>query len=216
MDWNVDIVARLALATILGGLIGLERERMNRAAGLRTHVLVSVGSALFTILSVTAFRELGKVNDPARIAAQVVSGIGFLGAGTIMKHGATVRGLTTAATLWVVAAIGMAAGSGCYLGAVTTCAIVLASLVSLRAVERTLSDRRTISVEIVTDMRPQRLAEIQGVFTQYDARVTQIDMHEEDENMALNVTVIVPKALDRLTLVHRFKELGIDSVEISS
>ena len=115
---------RLALAAALGGAIGFERELREREAGLRTHLLVCLGSALFTIISAYGFHEFltsGDAvvrTDPTRIAAQIVTGIGFLGAGAIIRQGISVRGLTTAATLWVAAAIGMAAGAGYYPGAV--------------------------------------------------------------------------------------------------
>src|SRR5580765_3551808 len=123
---------RLALAGVLGGLIGLERELREREAGLRTHLLVAVGSALFTIVGAYGFG--GIRTDPTRIAAQVVTGIGFLGAGAIIRQGFSIRGLTTAATLWVVAAVGLAAGAGYYSGAVITTALVLLALWPLRIV----------------------------------------------------------------------------------
>jgi putative Mg2+ transporter-C (MgtC) family protein len=137
LDWS-EALLRLALAAVLGGLIGIERELREREAGLRTHLLVSVGSALFTIVSAYGFHEFlasGQAvvrADPTRIAAQIVTGIGFLGAGAIIRQGLSVRGLTTAATLWVVAAIGMATGAGYYSGAVITTALVLLSLWPLR------------------------------------------------------------------------------------
>src|SRR5689334_19806728 len=109
------ILLRLTVAAALGGSIGLERELRERQAGLRTHLVVCVGSALFTLVSAYAFTS-PRV-DPTRIAAQIVSGIGFLGAGAIIRQGLSVRGLTTAATLWLVAAIGMAAGAGYWEGA---------------------------------------------------------------------------------------------------
>lgn len=108
-DWEMSV--RLLLAAILGGLIGWEREHVHRPAGLRTNILVALGSALFTILSYTAF---GSQADPSRVAAQVVVGIGFLGAGTLVQTREWVKGLTTAAGLWTVAAIGMACGIGAY------------------------------------------------------------------------------------------------------
>ena len=118
LSWH-DALARLALAALLGSIIGLEREFREREAGLRTHLLVSLGSALFTIVSAFGFHDVLTHDpqvvvrlDPSRIAAQIVSGIGFLGAGAIIRQGLSIRGLTTAATLWVVAAIGMAAGRG--------------------------------------------------------------------------------------------------------
>ena len=117
LGWD-DNLARLSLAAVLGGAIGFERELRDREAGLRTHLLVCLGSALFTIVSAYGFREFLTSGDqvvradPTRIAAQIVTGIGFLGAGAIIRQGLTVRGLTTAATLWVSAAIGIAAGAG--------------------------------------------------------------------------------------------------------
>jgi putative Mg2+ transporter-C (MgtC) family protein len=133
LSW-AEVVLRIVLAATLGGAIGLERELREREAGLRTHMLVSVGAALFTMVSAYAWtdwrfsNEEGIVFDPTRIAAQVVTGIGFLGAGAIIRQGLSVRGLTTAATLWVVAAIGMAAGVGYYWAALVTTALVLLSL----------------------------------------------------------------------------------------
>ena len=109
-----DIIVRLVLATLLGGLVGLEREAAGRAAGLRTHILVCVGSALVMMTSIHLFETYKGITDvdPSRLAAQVVSGIGFLGAGTIIQSGSSVKGLTTAASLWAVASVGLAVGCG--------------------------------------------------------------------------------------------------------
>ena len=118
-----EVVIRLILASILGGLIGLEREVNNRPAGLRTHVLVTAGSALVMLISMYGFNGLGEDGtggEPARLAAQVVSGIGFLGAGTILRQGNSIQGLTTAASLWVSGCIGLAIGNGYYLGGLVT------------------------------------------------------------------------------------------------
>jgi len=111
-----EVLLRLFVAAALGGAIGLERELRERQAGLRTHLVVSVGSALFTLVSAYGFSNFGARVDPTRIAAQIVTGIGFLGAGAIIRQGLSVRGLTTAASLWLVAAIGMAAGAGYWAG----------------------------------------------------------------------------------------------------
>lgn len=144
---SLEMVTRVVLAAALGGSIGLERELREREAGLRTHLLVSVGAALFTMVSAYAWTDWhfsnreGIVFDPTRIAAQVVTGIGFLGAGAIIRQGLSVRGLTTAATLWVVAAIGMASGIGYYEAAVVTTALVLISLWPLRILAYRLSAR---------------------------------------------------------------------------
>src|SRR5437868_14560507 len=111
-DIDFITIARVTLAFILGGVVGFERQRVQRPAGLRTHMLVSAGSACFTVASVYGFEGLGTVRDPARLAAQIITGIGFLGAGTIFRTGATVRGLTTASSIWVTASIGVVAGLG--------------------------------------------------------------------------------------------------------
>jgi putative Mg2+ transporter-C (MgtC) family protein len=128
-------VARVTLAFVLGGIVGFERERSRRPAGLRTHMLVAAWSACFTVASVFGFDELGTVRDPARLAAQIITGIGFLGAGTIFRTGATVRGLTTASSIWITAAIGIAAGLGMFSVAVFTTALTYFALYFVRGVE---------------------------------------------------------------------------------
>ena len=137
---------RLLVAAVLGALVGLEREIHEHPAGMRTHLLVSLGSAGFTVLSIAAFPAPGA--DPARIAAQIVSGVGFLGAGAILKEGATIRGLTTAASLWAVAAVGMAAGAGAWVVAVTVTAISIISLWPLRLVTEKVIGRERHRVRI--------------------------------------------------------------------
>ncbi len=132
----VDVIIRVVLALVLGGLIGIEREIREHTAGFRTHILVSVGACVFTIASY--YGVSGTDYDPHRIAAQVVSGIGFLGAGAIIRYGVTVRGLTTAASLWAVAAIGLTCGQGFYSAAAVTTAVVIASLYLLGIIERRL------------------------------------------------------------------------------
>jgi len=120
---EVEMVLRLLLATALGAIIGFQRERAGKPAGLRTHILICAGAALFTVASLYGF---GAAADPARVAAGIVAGIGFLGAGAIIRRGeGVVAGLTTAATIWAVAAIGLAAGAGLYLVSAVTTAIIL-------------------------------------------------------------------------------------------
>ena len=148
---RLDLLARLALAVVLGGAIGWEREASSKPAGLRTNILICVGATLFTDLSIR-FGGLAiedAVRDPARIAAQIVTGIGFLGAGTIIQARGTVTGLTTAATLWVVAGIGMSVGSGSYLEAVGTTLLVLVVLVLLAPMENAIARRRPTHFRIV-------------------------------------------------------------------
>ena len=162
LGWD-DNLFRLALAAALGGAIGFERELRDREAGLRTHMLVCLGSALFTIVSAYGFHEFLVGGDqvvradPTRIAAQIVTGIGFLGAGAIIRQGVSVRGLTTAATLWVAAAIGMACGAGYYSGAVLGTDRHDASRSGRFASSRTASSRRSGREErsIVVELRPE-------------------------------------------------------------
>ncbi|SES98191.1 putative Mg2+ transporter-C (MgtC) family protein [Natronincola peptidivorans] len=137
-----ELILRLVLSAIIGGLIGMEREANNRPAGLRTHVLVTLGSSLIMLLSTHGFDTLSNTGDPARLAAQVVSGIGFLGAGTILRTGNSIKGLTTAASLWVCGGIGLAIGGGYYVGGLTTAAIVLFSLMSLGVLEKRIFTKK--------------------------------------------------------------------------
>jgi len=136
---DIDITIRLAVAALLGSLIGFERERLLWSAGIRTHMLVSVGSCLLMIVSAYGFQYATQmphvVLDPSRIAAQVVTGIGFLGAGSILLRGNSVRGMTTAASIWSVAALGLAAGGGLYFAAGIATAIILVILAGLKPLE---------------------------------------------------------------------------------
>ena len=149
---NWEMIARLLCAAVLGGAIGFERERLMWAAGLRTHMLVCVGSCLIIIVSAYGFQDvLGQKNvvlDPSRIAAQVVSGVGFLGAGTILFRGEAVKGLTTAASLWAVAGVGLASGSGLYLAALVGTIIILAVLAGVKPIEERY--RRRIQTRTIT------------------------------------------------------------------
>ncbi len=145
---GADIAIRLVVATILGGILGFEREISNRPAGLRTHILVTLGSCLIMVLSVYGFEGMGvdgAGGEPARLAAQVVSGIGFLGAGTILREGTNVRGLTTAASIWISGGIGLAAGLGFYFAAFVTTGLALFSLLILKTVETRMSKMKKYS-----------------------------------------------------------------------
>ena len=139
---QLDLTVRLVVALLLGGVIGWERELARMPAGFRTHALVSLGSAIFTVISAYAFTGPG--SDPTRIAAQIVSGIGFLGGGAILHYGGTVRGLTTAASLWSVAAVGMAAGAGLYVVATIGAALVIIGLEVFQRIEGVVKRRLDI------------------------------------------------------------------------
>ncbi len=187
--WFIDplnISIRLGLALVLGGLIGLERESSNRAAGLRTNILVCVGSALVMILSMYGFSEFVEEanvrTDPARLAAQVISGIGFLGAGVILRNGTSITGLTTAATLWVVAAIGLAVGAGEFYMAIAATVLVLFSLLVLNVVEKKWLRAKSFRViKIKTKDRPGSLGEISALMHKLNIEIRKISMEQVAE-----------------------------------
>jgi len=192
---SLSALARLLLALVLGGLIGLERELHGRPAGFRTHILVCMGSALtmiigFQIRAGTA----GAAVDPTRIAANVVSGIGFLGAGTILREGANVRGLTTAASLWVSAVIGLAAGAGDFVAAGATTALALLALVLMSLVERRLSGgKREWVVRILVADRPGQIGRIGSALGGLGVDIRNIRMRpRDDESVQLEVVLRLP------------------------
>lgn len=152
-----DILIRIIFSIVLGSIIGLERELTNKSAGLRTQIMVCLGSCLFTILSIYGFSTavtLYPLGDPSRVAAQIITGIGFIGAGTVLRQGLTVTGLTTASTLWIVAAIGMACGCGKISIAVVSTILAVAILVLIRVFElkimpRNLKHMRKVKISFV-------------------------------------------------------------------
>jgi putative Mg2+ transporter-C (MgtC) family protein len=137
MSNDFELLGRLLLAAVLGGAIGAERELNDQAAGLRTHMLLTIGACLFTLISAYGFNG-GIGTDPSRIAAQIVTGIGFLGGGAIVRHGLTVKGLTTAASIWATASVGVAVGAGSYVLGVGGAALVVGTLFGLRRVSNLL------------------------------------------------------------------------------
>lgn len=158
---RLDLMGRLVLAAVLGGIVGLEREWSGKPAGFRTNLLICVGAALLTELSISVARAADPMSmaDPGRIAAQIVSGIGFLGAGTIIQSRGNVIGLTTAATLWVVAAIGMAVGAAAYVEAVGATILVVIALLVLGRLEPLLIRHRDVVIRVTMD-REARTVEL--------------------------------------------------------
>jgi putative Mg2+ transporter-C (MgtC) family protein len=184
----LSLLARLGLAVVLGGVVGLERELSGKPAGLRTNLLICVGAALLTDLSlvVAARAHAGMNADPARIAAQVVSGIGFLGAGTIIQARGGVMGLTTAATLWVVAAIGMAAGAGAYAEAVWTTVVVMAVLVLLGRVEARLLPDQARFLHVSAAAGHDAVARAEAVLTDAGLSWEVVDIQQDDERVTVS------------------------------
>jgi putative Mg2+ transporter-C (MgtC) family protein len=186
-----EVLLRLFVAAALGGAIGLERELRERQAGLRTHLVVSVGAALFTLVSAYGFSSFDGKVDPTRIAAQIVSGIGFLGAGAIIRQGLSVRGLTTAASLWLVAAIGMAAGAGYWDGALIATLGALLTLGPLRVVAfRILSRYRPqhdrLLVEVPAGGSPVPIIE---AVERAGGRVVSLDVAQEGDRRSVGIDV---------------------------
>jgi len=157
---TVTVIARLALALVTGGIIGLERGKQGRAAGMRTHVLVSVGAALTAMIGFYIYEILGYTTDPMRISAQVISGIGFLGVGTILIKGRfQITGLTTAAGLWATAVIGLAFGAGFYTGGIITFLFIVITFTFLHTFEYRITKRYNrfgIYMEITSDTLVRR------------------------------------------------------------
>lgn len=220
MKW--ETVFRLILAMIVGGLIGFEREIGNRPAGFRTHTLVCVGSTLVMLTSQFIFEEYyGIVNlDPARLGAQVISGIGFLGAGTILKLGPRVRGLTTAASLWVVACLGLAIGAGYYWGAITATILVYITLILLKKVEGIfVRDISALEIDLQLRNKPGQIAKVTDVMGRLNIQIRDIRIfHNEDEDediwMKIKFYVRLPAGMNRDILLAELKQ--IDGVIIES
>jgi putative Mg2+ transporter-C (MgtC) family protein len=209
-----EVALRLAVAAALTGAVGLEREFRERAAGLRTHMLVGVGSALFTIVSAYAWgdfifdRTQGTAFDPTRIAAQIVTGIGFLGAGVIIRQGLSIRGVTTAAGLWVAAAIGMAVGAGYWGAALIGTGVVLVGLGPLRMAEGWIVGRRREGGTLEIDLRPEEpLAPVLSVLENRRARVSRIHLEEEETGRELRIEVRMPPGVSGRDLVEELTRL---------
>jgi putative Mg2+ transporter-C (MgtC) family protein len=196
-------VARLLLIVVLAGAIGLERELRDHEAGLRTHMLVGLGATLFVIVGNFAWsgldfgNDVGVVLDPSRVVAYVITGIGFLGAGTIIKHGTNVKGLTTAASLWLVAAIGVAVGAGQYgLGVIST-AIVLLSLWPLKRLARAVGIRAQRSPRLELALPPTAsVAEVLGALEARSGQLSSIRV--TDEESLRRVELVVDRGADEL------------------
>ncbi|CAG9195205.1 Putative magnesium transporter YhiD [Paraburkholderia sabiae] len=195
MITNMELISRLVLAAILGSVIGFERERLSWAAGLRTHMLVCVGSTLIMLVSAFGFADvLGNdhvVLDPSRVAAQVVSGIGFLGAGSILLRGEIIRGLTTAASLWSVAAVGLAVGGGLYTASIAATIIVLIILAGIKPIEKrfiTVKQRRQLT--LLVERGTMTFHSLHEALGPASPRVKQFVMQQSDDDPQMDEAMI--------------------------
>jgi putative Mg2+ transporter-C (MgtC) family protein len=215
LSYLSDVLLKLAVAVVLGSIIGIEREIHDRPAGLRTHVLVCVGSAVYMILSMTF---MGPNSDPSRIAAQVATGMGFLGAGTIIRHGNAVRGLTTAASLWAVAAIGLCVGRGNegFLIAVSTTVFVFVTLRGLTVIEERMINRRRFKTVTVRALHAkEKLAAIQAILDRHQTQLRAYVLGElaEDGSQSMQLALRLPADVTPASLTPDLAKLeGIISV----
>jgi putative Mg2+ transporter-C (MgtC) family protein len=189
------MIVRLATAALFGSIVGLERERLLWAAGLRTHMLVCTGSCLIMLVSAFGFADVagtpGVVLDPSRIAAQVVSGIGFLGAGTILLRGEVVKGLTTAASLWAVAAIGLSVGSGLYVPALAATALVVGILAGVKPFEERWRDRlRGHGLRITLRRGAMSIDALKALTGDYASRIRQFVLTPAEDPERETATIL--------------------------
>lgn len=228
---NIHILLRLLLSMLLGGLVGLERERSNHAAGLRTHILVCMGSTLIIMLSIYGFSEfVHEVNiriDPARLASAVITGVGFLGAGTILFTGKSITGLTTAASVWVVAAVGLSVGAGFYFASVAATFLILLTLVVFNKLEqRYIKGSKLHLFMIYAVSTPGLLESISGLLEGEDITVKKLIVNERNmpphhefepssTTVEISMNVLIKHSFDPLQLASQIRKLeGITMVSL--
>ncbi|QQO08643.1 MgtC/SapB family protein [Breznakiella homolactica] len=211
---EMDMVIRLCLGFVAGAIIGFERSSRRQVAGLRTHILIATGATLLMILSIWLPQEFNslKNGDPGRIAAQVVSGIGFLGAGAIIRLGNNVKGLTTAASLWLIAAVGLAIGAGMFLAAAVTEIITLVTLILLDVFEKKLfpSERNKI-LELTYKSSIPDTKEAMKILKSFGVRIQSVDVNQsigKDKGARLRLLVGMPDSTDISKLAKAMKTTG--------
>lgn len=217
VDW--EILLKLLLACIMGALVGLERESLKRPAGFKTYTLVCIGSTLAMVVSIDMFYQYHQVvnTDPGRIAAQVISGIGFLGAGTIMREGPTVMGLTTAAGLWVVACIGLAIGAGLYIPAVSATILSLFVLTYFKKFEKRFTGLRSYKgVIAVLDDKPESIGRLTSILGEKAVNIKNISITNLESERKMEVVLLLQLpmqiTIDRIIADLSYLE-GVHSIE---
>jgi putative Mg2+ transporter-C (MgtC) family protein len=214
MPSDLELLGRLALSALLGGAVGAERELADQPAGLRTHMLLTIGACLFTLISAYGF---GGEGDPSRLAAQIVTGIGFLGGGAILRHGLNVRGLTTAASIWATASVGVAVGAGRYLLATGAVVLVVVTLFGLRKV-RDLLRRWSVSREefLLRTDADFDIQEVADLARREGVSVRGLEREQGDDGARVTLVVRLPprhppeRLLDALTRLPGVREVEWD------
>lgn len=219
-DFDVMLL-RILLATLLCGMIGFERELKKHSAGFRTHILVGVGACLMMLLSIYGFEayimQYDNIRfDPARIPSYVISGIGFLGAGTIMVHGMTIRGLTTAASIWTVAGIGLVVGAGLYPLAILATLVVLISLIVLNSWEKVIGINKSENMIQIIVNQDANLGDILKVFDDFSSIITRLEIKneskyerkifvklKEDQNESMNKLLVKLNEIEHVTNIYK-------------
>ncbi|WP_427338691.1 MgtC/SapB family protein [Caloranaerobacter sp. DY30410] len=206
-----QIFIRLFLSILLSGLIGMERESIRRPAGFRTHILVCVGSTLvmLTGIYIVDLYNYRSNLDVTRLGAQVISGIGFLGAGTIIREGISVKGLTTAAGLWAVACIGIAVGAGFYIAAILTALLVFITLLAFTEFEKHIKLRRNyIYIKIVSVNQPGQLGKVGLVTGKYGVNIRNIELETQNDNMiVITLLMQIPDKSIKLDLLNELSRI---------
>lgn len=215
-----EIVIRLILSVVCGGIVGYQRETLERPAGLRTHVLVCLGATLVMLVSIYPFSKYSPQADPSRIASQVVVGIGFLGAGTIIRQGSIIRGLTTAASLWVIAAVGLAIGVGFYMpAAVATVLIFLALTLLSRFEKRVIGTKESFVLRVKAEDRPGQLGAIGSALGKLNVNIQGIELQPEElgRETVLIATLDIPATVSSGKVLQEVAEVkGVKGVEWES
>lgn len=214
---TLTVVGNIGLSAVLGGAIGLERERHAQAAGLRTHMIVAAASCLIMLVSVHMW-AINPAADPGRIAAQVVSGIGFLGAGAILRFGFTIRGLTTASSIWAAAGIGLAVGAAFYAGAIACTVLVVVALSLMDALEKAVGRNRRIGrVSIVAQDRPSILGELETCLRTHDVSIRKLGIRRgvTEKKIEVEVDITLSEAVSLQALSADLSALaGVEQVDI--
>ena len=212
-----EIAGRLLFAAFLGGIVGWERERDNHPAGFRTHILVGMGSALFGLISIYGFAPfnlqridgmLQRASDPARLAANIIPGIGFLGAGTIFRHGSSISGLTTAASLWVMAAIGLAVGTGQFWMAGMATVFTLVSLEFLNRLERLGFRRRIHVLRVTVQGSAEKIKEISSIIVRHGGAIRNLKIGESDLSSQKIILVFTFKARRNVNFTELYDDIS--------